>query len=266
MQIRGLLLDVEGVLVADKRYIAVEGAPDFVHAARAADCPLRLITNNTTDDPPTLHEKLSRAGFDFKLDEIHTCTNVAVRRLRALHARRCLVLGNAALRKIFSDAGFETVDGGGIDAVVVGLDTELTYARLQAACDAVVSQQAALLTLHHNRLYLDANGRPAPSVGAITSAIEHATQIEAEVLGKPSPEYFQPALDELGVPTDQVLVVSDDPLTDLTGARRMGMKTAFVLSGKYDNEFVLTKIPEKDRPDLVAPTLADLYRQKTITF
>lgn len=266
MQVHGLLLDVEGVLVADKRYVAVQGATDFVRAARAANCPLRLITNNTTDNQPTLHEKLCRAGFDFTIDEIHTCTRVAIQRLRAHRARRCLVLGNAALRRIFSDAGFETVDAGNADAVVVGLDTELTYARLRAACDAVVTQRAALLALHHNRIYLDADGRPAPSVGAIASAIEHATQVKAEVLGKPSPDYFQSALNELGVRTSHVLVVSDDPFTDLTGAKRMGMKTAFVLSGKYDNEQVLTKIPTKERPDFVAPTIADLSLQGTIAF
>ena len=95
MNVRGLLLDVEGVLVADKRYRAVPGAVDFIRSVRTAGCPLRLITNNTTDDRPTLITKLTQAGFDFVLDELHTCISAAVEHLRRQALRRCLVLGNA---------------------------------------------------------------------------------------------------------------------------------------------------------------------------
>ncbi|MCK4342995.1 MAG: HAD-IIA family hydrolase [Phycisphaerae bacterium] len=266
MRIRGLLLDVEGVLVTDKRYQAVESAADFLRQARAAECPLRLITNNTTDDRPTLHEKLTRAGFDFTLEELHTCTFAAVNHLRELNARRCLVLGNAALRRIFAEAGFEVVDEHEVDAVLVGLDTAFTYERLQLACDAVLSHGAALLALHHNRIYVNAAGRPAPSVGPIVAAIEYATQAEAVVIGKPSRDYYQQALDALGVPPRDVLIVSDDPLTDLVGAKRMGLYAAFVLSGKYADEGVLEQIPANERPDLTVPRLGDLLTLGQVTF
>ena len=110
MKLSAFLLDVEGVLVADKRYTAVDSAAEFISKVRAAGCPLRLITNNTTDDRTTLIDKLTRAGFDFTLEELHTCTAAAVDRLRALGARRCLVLGNEALQRIVADAGFELAD------------------------------------------------------------------------------------------------------------------------------------------------------------
>ncbi|MBP7746418.1 MAG: HAD-IIA family hydrolase [Phycisphaerae bacterium] len=264
MNIRGLLLDVEGVLVADKGYAAVPGAVAFVAAVRAASCPFRLISNNTTDDRPTIIAKLTQAGFDFALDELYTCTAAAVARLQAARARRCLVLGNTALRRIFLDAGFEVVDDADVDAVVVGLDTDLTYQRLQMACEAVVARQALLLALHHNRIYDDATGRPAPSVGALTAAIEYATRVEAAVIGKPSPAYFQQALDAVGVPPADVLVVSDDPLSDLAGAKRMGMRAAFVLSGKYRDESVLTQLPLDERPDCVTPRIGDLLTRQII--
>ena len=266
MRPRGLLLDVEGVLVADKRYQAVATAVEFVARARAANCPLRAITNNTTDDKATIVEKLARAGFDLTLDEMHTCTSAAVERLHQLGARRCLVLGTATLRKIFADAGFEVVDDPRVDAVVVGLHTELTYEHLQFACDAIISHQAAFLTLHRNRLYVDAAGRSAPSVGPITAAIEYATQAEATVIGKPSPDYFQQALDALGLAPGDVLIVSDDPLTDLAGGKRMGMRAAFTLSGKYRDENVLEQIPPTERPDVTVPRIGDLLTTGAVAF
>lgn len=258
MKVRGYLLDVEGVLVADKRYQSVAGAVDFIRHVREAKRPLRLITNNTTDSKPEIIEKLTRAGFDFGLDELHTCTGAAAKRMRELGVRRCLVLGNEALRQMFADAGFEVVEESGVDAVVVGLDTDLTYERLRLACDAIGRHQAAFLTLHQNRVYTDAGGRVAPSVGPIAAAIEFATRVEPTVMGKPSPAYYQQALDELGLSPPDVLVVSDDPFSDLAGARRMGMRAAFVLSGKYGASEVVESIPPAERPDVIVPRIGDL--------
>ena len=120
--------------------------------------------------------------------------------------------------------------------------------------------------MHHNRLYYNEAGRPAPSVGALAAAIEYATQSEGVVIGKPSAAYFQQALDDLGVPAADVLVISDDPYSDLAGARRMGMRAAFVLSGKYADDSVLTQVPPPERPDVVVPRIGDLLTQKAIRF
>jgi len=266
MLARGLLLDVEGVLVADKRYQAVPTAVEFIAQARAAACRLRLITNSTTDDRRTIIEMLARAGFDFTLDELHTCTFAAEHRLHELHARRILVLGTSALRNIFAEAGFQTVDDAHTQAVVVGLDTELTYAKLQLACEAIVQHDAALIALHRNRLYDDAAGRTGPSVGPIVVALEYATQVEATLIGKPSPAYFQQALDQLNLSPADVLVVSDDPFSDLAGAKRMGLQTAFVLSGKYGEAGGVKKIAAGGRPDVSVPWLGDLLTQGVLTF
>lgn len=258
MTIRGLLLDVEGVLVADKRYQAIPGAVDFIRTLRRRNLPFRLITNNTTDSRPALLEKLTAAGFDLTIDELHTCTGAAVQRLRELKARRCLVLGVQALRQIFRDGGFEVVEDSDADAVVVGLDTELTYERLRLACDAVGRRGAAFIALHRNRSFPDAQGRISPSVGPIVEAIRYATLVEPTVVGKPSPDYFGQALAAVDRPVESVLVVSDDPFSDLAGAKRMGMQAAFVLSGKYPTAGILERIAPSERPDVTVERIGDL--------
>jgi HAD superfamily hydrolase (TIGR01450 family) len=182
----------------------------------------------------------------------------AVTDLRAISAATCLVLGAPDLRRMFADQGFRVVDESEVDAVVVGLDTDLTYERLRLACDAVAGHDAALIALHRNRIYTDAQGRRAPSVGAIVEAICYATQAEPVVIGKPSRDYFQQALDGLAVPPAEVLVVSDDPFSDLAGAKRMGMQAAFVLSGKYPQRSVVDALPPAERPDIIVETIGDL--------
>jgi 4-nitrophenyl phosphatase len=258
MRIQGLLLDVEGVLVADKRYRAVKGAPEFIRVCRERNLRLRLVTNNTTDPKPALIQKLTRAGFDFTPDELHTCIGAAVNRLHTIGATRCLVLGTPALRRMFADEGFTVTERGHVDAVVVGLDTDLTYERLRLACDAVLRFDAALIALHRNRLYPDDQGRRSPSVGPIVEAIAYATQVAPEVVGKPNPAIFEQALVDLGLATDAALMVSDDPFSDLVGAKQLGIGTAFVLTGKYSDPAVVDKIAPAERPDVIVDQLEDL--------
>jgi 4-nitrophenyl phosphatase len=257
-RIEGFLLDVEGTLVSGKRYEPIDDAVTFVRRLREAGLPLRLITNNTTDSKTSLVEKLADAGFDFRIEEVHTCIGAAIQYLRTIGATRCLILGTEALRGMFVDEGFSATPESDADAVVVGLDTELTYEHLRVACDAVVRHGAKLIALHRNRLLIDAQGRSAPSVGAIVEAIRYATRVEPVLIGKPSPTYFRQALEDIGLPPEAVMVVSDDPFSDLAGAKRLRMQAALVLSGKYRDKSIIESIPGPQRPDLTVDAIGDL--------
>jgi len=56
-----------------------------------------------------------------------------------------------------------------------------------------------------------------------------------------------------------VTVISDDAIGDLIGARKMGMKTVLVLSGKYDKEEqILPFLKSCELPDIVYQSVADI--------
>ena len=57
--VAGYLLDVEGVLVRDKRYRAVPGAVAWLEAVTAAGVPWLLVSNNTTHPPDDLARDLA---------------------------------------------------------------------------------------------------------------------------------------------------------------------------------------------------------------
>lgn len=258
--ISGFMMDLEGVLVGDKRYVPVEGAVEFVSTAKEAGHPVRVITNNTTHDRTALAKKLGSAGFDLNPDEIHTCTGAALSHLVKVEAQSCMVLGNQSLRRIFEEAGFTVTPGPDADALVVGLDRDITSRKLTLACRAVLEFKADFIALHRNRLYRDESGCIGPSAGAIVAAIEYATQVRASVMGKPSPSFFQHVLGDMALPPSKVLMVSDDPFGDLPGARALGMKTAFVLSGNYRSASVLDETPEEEKPDVIAEKAGDLTK------
>jgi ribonucleotide monophosphatase NagD (HAD superfamily) len=56
------------------------------------------------------------------------------------------------------------------------------------------------------------------------------------IVGKPSKTFFELALSDMGLRADQVAMIGDDILTDIGGARSMGMQGILVRTGKYRKE------------------------------
>jgi len=130
--------------------------------------------------------------------------------------------------------------------VLVGLDPSLTYDKLKVALNALVKKDASLLALHTNRLYQDEQGELSPSVGPVVKALEYCSQKEAKVFGKPSPEIYREAMRKFDLEAEHCFMISDDPLSDLTGAKKLGMKTVFVTSGKYKDKEILKSLSEEN--------------------
>jgi len=53
-------------------------------------------------------------------------------------------------------------------------------------------------------------------------------------------------------------MISDDPLSDLLGAKKMGMKTCFVLSGKYKDEKIVEGIDKNLQPDFIYDNITQI--------
>ena len=113
---------------------------------------------------------------------------------------------------------------------------------------------AALVALHRNPWWerSDPEG-PVLDAGAYVAALEYATGRTAEVVGKPSPTFFQLALAELGLPAEATLVVGDDLEMDVAAGARVGCGTALVRTGRDRDARV-----GGPRPDLVLDSIADL--------
>jgi len=74
-------------------------------------------------------------------------------------------------------------------------------------------------------------------------------------MGKPSPEFFNLALKDMGVGPRETAMIGDDILTDVLGAQNMGMKGILVETGKYRED----QAKESGvTPDLVLRSIAEL--------
>jgi NagD protein len=70
-----------------------------------------------------------------------------------------------------------------------------------------------------------------PGCGAIVSMLEAASGVKAFSVGKPSPIMLRAARKELGLSTDETLVIGDTMETDILGGVQLEYKTILVLSG-----------------------------------
>jgi ribonucleotide monophosphatase NagD (HAD superfamily) len=79
--------------------------------------------------------------------------------------------------------------------------------------------------------------------------------VEANVLGKPSPEYFGAALEAIDADPELAWMVGDDIEADIAGAQRHGMKTVLVRTGKFRPDAVEAG---STRPDVIISSIAQL--------
>ncbi|MEZ4386690.1 MAG: HAD hydrolase-like protein [Candidatus Krumholzibacteriia bacterium] len=247
------LIDVEGVLVVDKSYRPVAGSVAWLNGLGDRGIRWRLVSNNTTHRPDELVAALNDAGFVVPSDHLSGALTTGLAQLQREGWRRLNWLGAHRLRGWLREQGFSLTDEstGACDAVVLGVSPELTLGQLDRAMTQL-REGAVLMCLHRNRFWLDRGGRPRLGPGALAAALLAAVPgARCLTAGKPEPAVYQDALKSLGGKPADALFISDDPFTDLVGARQLGIATVFVLSGKYQSADVLDELPRDQRPDLV---------------
>lgn len=94
------------------------------------------------------------------------------------------------------------------NAVVVGLAKEaFSYANMNAAFRLLHADPAApLIAVHRGRVFAEADGLSL-GPGPFVAALEAASGRQAELVGKPSAEFFRTALADLGCePGDAIMI------------------------------------------------------------
>jgi HAD superfamily hydrolase (TIGR01458 family) len=226
----GILLDVDGVLHVSGAPIA--GAADAVEQLRENGHRLRFVTNNTTHSRRRLAEQIRGFGVELEDGELQTTPTAAG---HALKGKRVLAL---TMPDIVEDLGEIELVGEGADAVLIGgadesFETNQVFSYMNLArAFAELQGGAELYCLHKNRWWQTARG-PLLDSGAFVSGLEYAAELEATVLGKPSPAYFQAALDALDSDATMTWMVGDDIEADIAGAQACGLKTVLVRTGKF---------------------------------
>lgn len=250
--IAGALLDIDGVLHVG--WQPIPGAADVLRALAAQSIAYRFLTNTTTASRATLGASLREIGLPVRDEELVTAPLATADYIqRRWPAARCYLLAKGDVDRDVAAAGLTVLpdDAAEADVVVVGgAEERLTYERMNRAY-RLLAGGAKLVAMHRNRAWRTADGMQLDS-GPYVTALEDAAGVEAITVGKPSLTFFRGALRLLGVPPRRVVMVGDDARNDLLPARRLGLRTILVRTGKP------VAAGDEAHADVVLDSIADL--------
>lgn len=232
----------------------------FIAQMRELGIGCTFLTNNPSKSSNDYLAHLRKMGLAANADELYTSAQATIDCLRRRfpEVRKIFALGTPSMLAEFRGAGFELTadDPGDVpDAVVVGFDMTLAYARV---CRAAWWIQQGKLFVATNPDRVCPTDQPTVLVdcGAICAMIEKATGRAPDiVLGKPDPAMLSGIIDRHGLRPSQIAMVGDRIYTDILMAHRADAFGVLVLTGEATSRDAEQANP---RPHLVVPSLAEL--------
>ena len=233
MTVSGFLIDLDGVV-----YINGEPIPGAIAALQELQhrgIPFRFVSNNTHRSRQTIQARLARFGMDVPVEWIFTPLTAAVAYLRDAGVASCWFLGNHNVAAELREAGINPADSDAAHVLVGDLSDVLTYEMFVAGFRVLMRNHAELLALEHDR-YFQGNDGLLLSAGAFVSALEFAANVSATLLGKPSAAFFRAALTSIGLLPEEVVMIGDDPRSDIGGAASVSVRGVLVFTGKFHGD------------------------------
>lgn len=247
--IKGILFDLDGVLYVGSQ--AISGAIDTVSALKTQGYICRFITNTSTLCLASLQRKINALGFDIAPEEIISAPQAALRYLQQQPDPSCRLLLAEDVKRDFAALPQSATAPRFI--VVGDIGDAWSYALLNAVFDNLMNG-AQLIAVHKNRFWQTEYGLQL-DIGAFIHGLEYASGRQAVIIGKPSPAFFQVALDDMGLKKEEVLMIGDDIDSDIGGAQQAGLRAVLVQTGKYRAAYV---VASAIKPDRIIASIADL--------
>lgn len=250
---RGVLLDLDGVVyVGDS---PVPGAAEVVDWISSEGIPFRFLTNTTSRPRAAIVEKLSSIGIPAAAEDILTPAVAALSWLRDAPGRPALFVPEATASEFVELDPLPEGAEDGAGAVVVGdLGGAWDFSTLNRAFRLLMAEpRPALVALGLTR-YWRADDGLRLDAGAFVRSLEYAAGTTAVVMGKPAQAFYRSAVDSLGLPVNQVVMVGDDIRSDVEGAQRAGLTGVLVRTGKFTDADLDVDVT----PDVVLDSVAGL--------
>lgn len=247
--IKGLLIDLEGVLYVDD--LPIEGAIEAVTALKRSGMFCRFLTNTSTQSRTDIVRKLEKMGFPIEEFEIFTAPYAVRLYLDCLPSRKCRYV---VAKSIMQEFRWVNEDADLLTHIIIGdIGPNWDYLLLNDILMDLLSG-AELVAIHKNRFWQTESGLKL-DIGSIVAALEYGSNKAARVLGKPSKAFFDMAVTDMGLFDKDVMVIGDDVDSDIDGAKKAGLLAALCQTGKFREEYFLRS---EICPDYLIDSIADL--------
>jgi 4-nitrophenyl phosphatase len=268
-----LLVDLDGVLY--RGHDPVPGVAALLADRAAGGDDVVYVTNNSMHYRADYVTRLASMGAPVSADRVVSAPRATALYLRDREpgVRRVLSVGASGLDRELRDVGLDVIgaahvaermageglDGwaaaGHPDAVVAGLDPQLTYLRIAAAADCIRSG-AQFIATNRDPVYPTERGL-RPGAGSVIAAIEVASGSRPLVIGKPEPLLLEEAARAVGVEPRDAVVIGDGLATDVAAAHAVGARSVLMLTGVSTRAHV-DALPAELRPTMIVADATEL--------
>lgn len=243
-----ILIDFDGVIK-----LGDTPAPDagnFLRFLIANKVPAFIISNSTLRTGKEITQFLIDNNLPYEVPAM-TATDATLHYVKA-HYKKVSVYCIDKIKKLFA----EFIVDENPEAVIIGDNGENWNYNLMNEIFQKVYNGAEIIAMHKNRFWYPGGENLSLDAGSFIKAIEYGANKEAVLIGKPSPIYFQSALELLNVPKDsKFIMVGDDIESDVNAAQKIGGTGILIYTGK-------TKYPlsskVKIKPDFEAQNLTEI--------
>jgi 4-nitrophenyl phosphatase len=234
---KACLFDLDGCL-----YTGNEAKPESVKGVKrllSMDVKVGFITNNSTDSPLDIRNKLKGLKFNIHEEPIITPAYYAGSFIKEKFGlSKIFPLGGEVLKNSLLHAGHRIGEKKQPDIVLVSRDINIDFSIIQKAV-WFLQKGAFLVATNLDYFHPGSQGMRIVETGAIVSAIEKVIPQKAIVIGKPSTYLYKKALALLETSPGETLMVGDNHSTDILGGRRTGLRTALIESGLSQLDLIM---------------------------
>lgn len=259
-----VVFDMDGVLYRGKETLPF--VTECIDALEKSGATTGYLTNNSARTREQYVDVLAGHGIKADARQVMTSGIATVMYLSEnnISNKRVYVVGESGLADTLARAGFEVDiqdEGDPCDLVIVGWDRYFTFAKIARTQVEIVTNHARLIATNRDPTFPAAGGRILPGAGCMVAALETASGVKAELIGKPQTISLRFLLKELGwnesSPNSQLWIVGDRLETDIVCGNTFGAKTVLVTTGiasRSDAESASGIM----RPDYVIDSLKEL--------
>ena len=228
---RLFLLDMDGTIYLDDDLF--DGTVDFLQYVKEIGGKYLFLTNNSSRSVDAYVEKMARLGIAATKDDFLTSVDATVLYLREHYPDKlCYASGTKTFRQQLQDGGIRITDHleDGIDVLVAGFDTELTFQKLEDSC-ILLNKGVDFVAANPDWVCPTSYGY-VPDCGSVCEMLYRATGRRPHFIGKPQPEMALLAMERFGYEKNETMVVGDRLYTDIACGLNAGIDACFVLSGE----------------------------------
>ncbi len=236
-QYKAICLDLDGTV-----YRGIEPIPEavsFIASVQQRGIEPYFITNNSSMTRLQLQEKLT--SFDIKADVSRIMTSaIAVAKYctENYSGASVMMIGEKGLEEALKSEGIQ-LTGKDPDVVVMGIDREITYAKLADACLAIRSG-AHFIATNSDKAFPTERGL-VPGNGSFVALLESATGKTPVFVGKPESHMLGFIQQENGYLKEEMIMIGDNYDTDIQAGIRFGIDTLHVAGGVTSYEELMLK-------------------------